>query len=279
MNIHFDFNIGDKVRLTKAVDFENRLLPSPVYDKISENVYMIGKIGFQVSNNGNITVYYRLDEPTFNHYLIYNNKLTADYIEAVEEVHPFDEDIKFISHDNKKISLGDNVYWNLYRSNNKISTLNFIFSGYGPVVGFHYSKEVNGKPILEVLVKRHFLCTMPDGTHYQDGRRSGIILNEFANCIVYSVDDNFIEKYAKKYTDEHKYYNSDYNKYDIEQWLKHLGIYDRVMELYNKNKKKTRNSTVSKEITKTNKGHSDEELKKIISKLTESDLKKLKKMI
>lgn len=276
MNIHFDFNIGDKVRLTKAVDFENRQLPSPIYDKISENVYMIGKIGFQVSNNGNITVYYRLDEPTFNHYLIYNNKLTADYIEAVEEAHPFDKEIRFISHDNKEISLNDKVYWNLYRSNNEISTMNFVFAGFGNVVGFQYSIEDGSiHPHYEVLTKREFLCTQPNGNPWGDARRCGTILPHFANCISYGVDDDFIKKYAKMYKHEHKYYISEYSKYVIEQWLKHLGIYDKVMELYKKSKK----TDTPKKATKTKKDHTVKELKELLSTMTERDLIKLKEML
>ena len=278
MNIHFDYNIGDKVRLTKKPICSNIQYDAPKYETVADIVYVINKIDFHINENGEQSLYYRLHEQNqhVNKYLIYHNNLTADYIEAVEEAHPFDKEIRFISHDNKEISLNDKVYWNLYRSNNEISTMNFVFAGFGNVVGFQYSIEDGSiHPHYEVLTKREFLCTQPNGNPWGDARRCGTILPHFANCISYGVDDDFIKKYAKMYKHEHKYYISEYSKYVIEQWLKHLGIYDKVIELYKKSKK----TDTPKKATKTKKDHTVKELKELLSTMTERDLIKLKEML
>ena len=96
-----------------------------------------------------------------------------------------------------------------------------------------------------------------------------------------TVDDHYIWEYAKLYKSQKKYYTSKYDVYKIEQMLKHLGIYDKVMELvdkFSKGDEPKKKASPKKKTAKTKKKE-DDKLEKLLSGLSEEELKKLKAML
>ena len=271
MIIHFDYNIGDTVKLTKDVGYENRWWNAQKFEEIKDTVYKITK--YEVAfESDKITVYYRLSNPRSINYLKFHNHLTSEYLEPVGDSHSFDEDIKFISKDGKEIHIGDNIYDHLYSMSK--ANINFTFTGYGQVYCMEYSyEEFHNKPGYRVYFKRSFLCTDPNGNPYGDARRFGNDSEAYASEIYFGADDKYIEDFARQYIKGKKYL-SDYNNYEIKEWLNHLGVYDKVMELVDKLSKKDK----PKGTTKTKK-KDDDKLKKLLSGLSEEELKKLKAML
>ena len=294
MIIHFDYNIGDKVRLTKEVNIYNRMwFDNRVeFESTKDYVYTIKKYEVVFKEGTEPNVYYSLElENEFNkdiqkEYLSVHNELTTDYIEGVEEVHPFDEEITFTSHDNKIISLGDYVYDGLYRiyyHNNTIEPdINFTFSGYGQVVELEYSiKKGYSKPIKTIFYKRTFLCKDQDGKKFTDANTYGNILYGTEDFICYGVDDNYVKDYAALYVTKEKHL-SNFNKYVIKEYLTHLGVYDKVFELVEELKsKKTKKKSKATPKTKTSeeRNFSDSDLKSKLSQMTKEDKEALLKML
>ena len=278
MNIHFDYNIGDTVKLTKDVGYENRWWNSQNFEEIKDTVYKITKYEV-VFESDKITIYYRLSSPFSINYLRYHNRLTSEYLEPVGDSHPFNEDVKFISKDEKEIHIGDNIYACLYCMSK--ANIRFTFTGYGQVYSMEYSyEELHTKPCYEVYFKRSFLCTDPNGRPYGDSRRFGNNSSAYAFETNFGVDDKYIEEFAREYIKGKKYL-SDYNNYEIKEWLNHLGVYDKVMELVDnlsKEDKPKKKVSPKKKTTKTKK-KDDDKLKNLLSGLSEEELKKLKAML
>lgn len=290
MNIHFDYNIGDKVKLTKELTssthkrfYEQWNLK---FEEVKDREYVVEKYGISVDELGHMKIYYKIDDRhpfdrNYHSYIDVDCKLPSDYLEGVGEVHPFDEDIHFTSKDGKEIQLGDKVYWGLYINGGK-PNISFVFTGYGEVIGFeYYMQECHSRPIKDIITKQEFLCTLPDGNPCGDANRYGTTHWNYANTIMYGVDDHYIWEYAKLYKSQKKYYTSKYDVYKIEQMLKHLGIYDKVMELVDKLSKgdePKKKASPKKKIAKTRKKE-DDKLEKLLSGLSEEELKKLKAML
>ena len=124
------------------------------------------------------------------------------------------------------------------------------------------------------------MCIDPNGRPYGDSRRLGNNSEAYAFEICFGVDDKYIEDFAREYIKGKKYL-SDYNNYEIKEWLNHLGIYDKVMKLVdNLSKEDEPKKKVSpkKKTTKTKK-KDDDKLKNLLSGLSEEELKKLKAML
>ena len=280
MIIHFDYNIGDTVKLTKDVGYENRWWNSQNFEEIKDTVYKITKYEV-VFESDKITVYYRLSSPRSINYLKFHNHLTSEYMEPVDDSHPFDEDVKFISKDGKEIHIGDNIYDHLYSMSK--ANIRFTFTGYGQVYRMEYSyEELHTKPGYEVYFKRSFLCTDPNGRPYGDARRFGNDSSSYALAINFGVDDKYIEDFAREYIKGKKYL-SDYNNYEIKEWLNHLGIYDKVMDLVDKigspTKEFKRKSTSKKKSPTKSKSKESEKLEKLLAGLTEEEKKNLKRLL
>ena len=280
MIVHFDYNIGDTVKLTKDVGYENQWWNSQKFEEIKDTVYKITKYEV-VFESDKITVYYRLSNPRSINYLRFHNRLTSEYLEPVGDAHSFDEDIKFISKDGKEIHIGDNVYTHLYSMSK--ANIRFTFTGYGQVYCMEYSyEEFHTTPGYEVYFKRSFLCTDPNGRPYGDARRFGNDSSSYALDINFGVDDKYIEDFAREYIKGKKYL-SDYNNYEIKEWLNHLGIYDKVMDLVDKigssSKESKRKSTSQKKSSTKPKSKESKKLEKLLAGLTEEEKKNLKRLL
>ena len=280
MIIHFDYNIGDTVKLTKDVDWNKKWWNAQKFEEIKDTVYEITKY-IVVFESDKFTVYYRLSSPRSINYLVLHNRLTSEYLEPVGDSHSFDEDVKFISKDGKEIHIGDNIYDHLYSMSK--ANIHFVFTGYGQVYCMEFSYEkFCTKPRYEVHFKRSFLCTDPNGRPYGDARRFGNISYAFASEINFGVDDKYIEEFAREYIKGKKYL-SEYNNYEIKEWLNHLGVYDKVMDLVDKigspSKEFKRKSTSKKKSSIKSKSKKNEKLEKFLSDLSEEELKELKKLL
>lgn len=280
MIIHFDYNIGDTVKLTKDVGYENRWWDSQNFEEIKDTVYKITKYEV-VFESDKFTVYYRLSSPRSINYLRHHNRLTSEYFESVGDSHSFDEDIKFFSKDGKEIHIGDNIYAHLYSMSKP--NIRFTFTGYGQVYSMEYSyEELHTKPCYEVYFKRSFLCTDPNGRPYGDARRFGNNSEAYALEINFGVDDKYIEDFTREYIKGKKYL-SDYNNYEVKEWLNHLGIYDKVMGLVDKigspSKEFKRKSTSQKKSSTKSKSKESEKLEKLLAGLTEEEKKNLKRLL
>ena len=280
MNIHFDYNIGDTVKLTKDVGYENRWWDSQKFEEIKDTVYKITKYEV-VFESDKFTVYYRLSSPRSINYLRHHNRLTSEYLESVGDSHSFDEDVNFISKDGKEIHIGDNIYDHLYSMSKP--NIRFTFTGYGQVYCMEYSyEELHTKPCYEVYFKRSFLCTDPNGRPYGDARRFGNNSSTFAFGVNFGVDDKYIEDFAREYIKGKKHL-SDYNNYELKEWLNHLGIYDKVMDLVDEigspSKEFKRKSTSKKKSSTKSKSKESEKLEKLLAGLTEEEKRNLKKLL
>ena len=93
---------------------------------------------------------------------------------------------------------------------------------------------------------------------------------------------NYIEDFAREYIKGKKYL-SDYNNYEIKEWLNHLGVYDKVMDLADKignSPKETKSKSTPKKKSSTKpKSKENEKLEKLLNGLTEEEIKKLKTML
>jgi hypothetical protein len=280
MIVHFDYNIGDTVKLTKDVGYENQWWNSQKFEEIKDTVYKITKYEV-VFESDKFTVYYRLLSPRSINYLKFHNRLTSEYLEPVGDSHSFDEDIKFISKDGKEIHIGDNIYAYLYSMSK--ANIRFTFTGYGQVYSMEYSyEELHTKPGYRVYFKRSFLCTTPNGKPYGDGRRFGNDSEAYASDIYFGADDKYIEDFAREYIKGKKYL-SDYNNYEIKEWLNHLGVYDKVMDLVDKigspSKESKRKSTSQKKSSTKSKSKESGKLEKLLAGLTEEEKKNLKRLL
>jgi hypothetical protein len=114
-----------------------------------------------------------------------------------------------------------------------------------------------------------------------DSRKHGYECTGYAHQIDYGVHPGYIEEYAKEISKKSNRYYLEHDKYDIEQWLKFLGIYNETMEAVDRWIKirdskapKKKGSTKKKKVKKD-----EDKLQDFLSTLTEEQKKKLKEML
>ena len=282
MTLKFKYSIGDKVLLVKLPSYENRQYGTFRYSNKKEiqlpKEYVVSGYGFDETYDG-IKQYYRLDAYC-DEIIQYYNKITDDYLEPSGECHPFELETDVMSADGHIIKLGDSVFYSLYdRYNGKDGTVpnvSFSFTGHGKVVSTHYFKEKNLKPRIEVTYERDFLCTYCiDGKVKEalDARRYGDKHTEYVSQIDYGVHPGYVEAFAEEISKKPNRCYLKYNKYEVEEWLKFLGVYDEAMTAIDK--------WIKIRDGKSNKKPKKDEgkLQDILSSLTEEQKKKLKEML
>ena len=287
MTLHYKYNIGDKVFLTKLPSYENRQYGSFRYSDDKESLlpkeYVVSGYGFDETADG-IKQYYRLDAYC-DEIIQYHNKITDDYLEPSGECHPFELESNVMSADGHIIKLGDSVFYSLYNRYNgndgTIPNISFSFTGHGNVVSTHYFEEKNYKPRIQVTYERDFLCTYCiDGKVKEalDARRYGDKHTEYVSQIDYGIRPGYAEEFAKEISKKTNRWYLEHNKYDTEQWLKFLGVYDETMtaiDKWIKNRDGGSKPSVKKKKTKKD----DDKLQDFLSSLTEEQKKKLKEML
>lgn len=285
MTLKFKYSIGDRVRLVKLPSFDNRQYGSFSYSGDLESLlpkeYVVSGYGFDETGDG-IKIYYRL-YAYCDEIIIYPNKITDEYLEPSGECHPFELESDVISADGHVIKIGDAVFYALYdRYNGHDGTTpntSFTFTGHGNVVSTHYFEGKNNKPRVDVTFERDFLCTYcVDGKVIEayDARRYGNKITEPASMIDCGIRPGYAEAFAEEVSKKSNRSALTYHRYDIEQWLKFLGVYDETMEAIDRWIEKRGNEKPTRSRKKPKKD--DKELQEFVSSLTEEQREKLKKL-
>lgn len=289
MTLKYKYSIGDKVLLVKLPSYENRQYGFGRYLDDKESLlpkeYVVNGYGFDETDDG-IKIYYRLDA-YLDEIIQYHNRITDEYLEPSGECHPFELESDVMSADGHVIKLGDSVFYNLYNRYNgndgTIPYISFSFTGHGNVVSTHYFEEKNHKPRIEVTYERDFLCTYCVNGKVRealDARRYGDKHTESASMIDYGIRPGYAEAFAEEISKKSNRWYLEHNKYDTEQWLKFLGVYEETMAAIDKWIKKRDGKSNKKSQAKKKKTKKDEgKLKNILSTLTEEEKKKLKEML
>lgn len=235
--VHFNYNIGDKIKLSKPVGWANQTsLSNKGFNP--EKVYEIDAYGWKDTGNGYVP-FYRV-HAYCDEYLPYHNKLSEQEFIPFSETHSFDLDTDFYSTDGSLINIGDNVYYKLYWNDSE-ANCRFTFTGYGPVVELSFFHEKD-KPYNEkrVTYRREFLCKKENGQDWLDDRRHGDKHTEFSSQITKVVPDEYAEIYVETLFKHRESYLLGNQKncwyFEIKSWLEHIGIFDKVIELYNERK-------------------------------------------
>ena len=283
-NINFKFDIGDRVKLVKEVPFQSRTFDGQFY--VGLETVVLG-YGWDHDKDG-LKIWYLLDHRDCK-YLRPNNRVPEDCLNSIKETRPHIEECVLRMADNTPIEVGQYVYWhiieNYFYQKPPTPNTNFSFAGYGPVVSIHFQKdEFNKKGF--VKMRREFLCEDEDGKNYGDSRRYGNIQEDKPKNIYLTIPENypnmFVDEVIKRHTPGYPTELDEQNKnwyYEVKAWLTHIGVYERVMELYRERSKKL---GLDKELGKLNEKKKKErraKLNAIIKTLSAEEIEELKTMI
>ena len=290
MTLKYKYSIGDKAKLVKMPSYDNWQHRAFSCDNKEEKLpkeYVINGYGFDETEEG-IKQYYRLDAYC-DELIQYHNRIPDECLEPSGESHPFELESDVMSADGHIIKLGDSVFYSLYDRYNgqdgSVPNINFCFTGHGNVISTHYFAEIKDKPLVEVTYERDFLCSYCiDGKVREalDARKHGNRQTEFVSQIDYGVHPGYAEEYAKEISKKANRSCLEYDKYDIEQWLKFLGVYDETMEAIDRWIKNRDGETAKKKKSTPKKKKTDkveDKLQDFLSTLTEEQKKKLKEML
>jgi hypothetical protein len=118
--------------------------------------------------------------------------------------------------------------------------LNFVFACYGKIVSMrcHRTKWSRSG---ELRIEREFLCTYENGKPRGDACRKGYVSEYCDYQIIVNVPDDFAEEFVNEVVNDSMHYDvlesTCHNfYYEVGEWLKHIGVYERVLELYAKEK-------------------------------------------
>ena len=293
--LHYKYGIGDTVRLVREpFGFPGSL----AYGSFSKKwppakEYKIRGWGWLVEEEGVYKQFYQLDAYC-DDYLDYHNRILEDDLEVIGEAHPFeDTELEYYDRNNEKIFIGMNVYYDVYYGDHKNPYINdaLTFTRYGEVIGiekFRSNYDNKNRLIVRCITDKHF---NHDTNKYE--LSSGD--NQTSSEIPYYVFSKIPETFAQDYINElFRKRNSSYlgnedncNYSNIVNWLKHMGVYDEVMELYKarkagkkpSKKKSTTDKTSSEKKKEVKPKKQKVDLESMLANLSEADKKKLKKLL
>ena len=267
------------------------------HDDLPTETYKINGWGWTESEDGVFKQYYRL-YAYCNKYLNYHNIILEDEIEAVGETHPFDDvDLVFKSVNNDDIKIDITGYSAIYYGGKDRSYISpsMTFTKYGTIVKISKFVEDNS-----IQLNRNNCCHAElnltisvdlDKTYDNDNKcwtltqrhsseRDGV----FPYLFLTKVDEKFINDYVDavfKNRDSGILFNEKHDGYNIvKSWLTHMDVYDEVLELAKKRKSGIKKETLSSESKKTkSKKQANNNLEKLLAKLSESEKERLKEML
>ena len=237
--INYRFDNGDIVRLTRDSGWDSAVL-SDNYEDVLNRTFRIIDWGWRQTAPDVISSYYVLEDTDSDsrRCLRYDNEMTENMLEPAGETHPHEEDAVMMSTDGREICISEKVYANIYRKwymKPLECNLDFVFACYGTVTRLQYQR--GEKNIDNVYIRREFLCTFDDGTPRGDAGRKGyeMAYNSYETTV--RIPDDYAEQYVNQVaSSDHNYdvLESSYTiwKYEVNQWLNFIGVYDRVMALY-----------------------------------------------
>ena len=272
--IHYKYDIGDKVKLLESPD----------------DVFTIEGWGWTRQEANNPFPYsHRKGQEDNTYKLRYDDKFWDNDLDAIGENHPHDEAAVLISTDNREIRIGMKVYGAIYQKFYKTPlqcNLNFSFAGYGTVSQLWYYKEKYNVRS-EVKTKREFLTTFEGGTERHDAGGKGFENTYHSYEVTVEIPENYAEQYVNEMVNDKMSYDNlepscaSWKRYEVDQWLKFIGVYDQVMKLYAE--KKTAGECPYlhelEEKEQQKKKETSDKLKALLTKLTDEEKEELKKML
>lgn len=283
----FKYAIGDKVKLIAEVPFYSRNRRANVPFNPDVETTVTG-FGWDFTEDKGLTVYYSLDYKE-NEYLGRENKIPEDNLVETGETHPHTEECFLKMADGTPIEIGQKVYWhiieNYYYKKPPTPNIRFSFAGYGEAVSMHFYKN---DPISNeiVKIKREFLCEDENGCQWQDARRFGTIDEDKPKNIYLHIPEDYPEKYVEEVIKDHRpgfpslLNPSNKNWYfEVKAWLTHIGVYERVMEIYEKRAKEAGIDKEANKLLEEEKQKRTAKLKAIIAGLSDEEKSELKKML
>lgn len=272
--IHYNFSIGDKVKLLKSPD----------------DAFTIKGWGWRIKEGNTPVPYYKLSGQENNKYILsYWEEFKEDALEAVGETNPHDEDASMLSTDGKELHIGMKVYGSVYRKYYQqpmTCNIGFGFAGYGTITSLHFYKS-DDQTIDEVKVKREFLTTFEDGKERLDAARKGYENTYSSYEITVEIPDDYSEQYVNELVNDKIHYDAleptcaDWKRYEVDQWLNHIGVYEQVLKLYAEKKAAGECPYLHEIEEKKQKKQQNmhEKLNAIIGSLTDEEKAELKKML
>ena len=244
MTLHFNYGIGDTVRFIKKPSsrYASYRCTYDDFKNIIGKEYKINGYGWFIDENNKLSHYYRV-EAYLDDFLNYHNQITEDCFENVGEIHSFDENITEMmkSHDNQSFKIGQKVYASIYYGSRDDSYIDekFTFACYGTINRIYRFCEDKFVNSLNVQIRREFLCTDRNGREWKDARKKENISSYCPSGILVNVGEEFAQEYIDRVFKKRNskiLLEDSYDYFEVHSWLTHMGIWDKVMELYNKRK-------------------------------------------
>lgn len=252
MTLHFNYGIGDTVKFVKepSLRYADYSCHYDEFKNIIGKEYTINGYGWSIDKENKLSHYYQV-EAYMDEFLNYYNQITEDCIEGIGEIHSFDENITEMmkSHDKQSLKVGQKVYASIYyggRDDSQISE-RFSFACYGTIVGFYRFSERNFRNSLDVQIRREFPCTDRYGREYMDARKDANISTYSPNGILVNVGEEFAQEYINRIFKQRNskiLLEDSFDYFEVHSLLTHMGIWDKVMELYKKRKSRKKNILV-----------------------------------
>ena len=265
MELLYKFNVGDTVRF-------------------KDEQHLVQGWGWKMVQEGCPVKYYKLDNMSWM-----SNEILEEDLEVERECHEHTENAVMMSTDNREIHIGMKVYANVYRKfyqKDLECNLDFSFACYGEVKELWFHEEKFNSHT-EVKLKREFLCTFEDGTKRHDAAGEGFESRYDSREITVEIPDSYPKQYISQLCKDDFHYDvlepdcSSWQRYEVDQWLHHIGVYDEVMKLYAEKKSDGEVKYIHKYEAKRkyNESEKNEKLQKIVDSLSEEERKILKKML
>ena len=291
--VYYKYSIGDRVKLVKEPKWEDIVHgdDAPDFQDVKDREYVIDGIGWHIDKTGELSTYYTLDIDEYigkKAYLRCNNELSEDILEVVSDYKGCEEDVPLVSIDGKELFVSMMVYAEVmqkWTGEPAKCNLNFVFASYGKIVRMHYHRT-RWSRIGKVYVEHEFLCIGEDGHAFGDARRKGNVLEYSVNQILVDIPDDFAEQYVREVVNDKMSYDvlepTCHNfYYEVSEWLKHIGVYDRVMELYADEKSRGTAPGFARmaEQRRRLQEELDNKLRNILSRLSDTEKKRMKELL
>lgn len=245
MKTLFKYDIGDSVRLLEDPGRDNTCYGEDAerYEDIKNRTYRVIGWGWSFDQKSDATVpkiFYRLEFNGDQQFLSWKNEIPENLLEPADDSsHPHEEDAVLYSTDGCALSVGMKVYADVYRKwyqKPLECNLNFVFACYGNVHSLYFYKGEDTN-YQKVKIEREFLCTSDDGKPRGDACRKGYVMDYNAYETTVQILDDYPEQYVNEVVNSDIHYDvlepdCVLWRYEVDQWLHHIGVYNRVMEIY-----------------------------------------------
>lgn len=292
MKVVYKYKIGQKVKLTKVRYLNSYYLDEDDQEELLNKEVTIINRGFDYGDGMyggplkqdklKLTIFYYIAEDPVIHTMFYEDAFEGEVFNEVVDEKP-------MSADRVEVELGTKLYDHvLVRSDGKLRVnCNFVFASEGPCVRISknyrsWNSSYDPKKEDEFTFEscRTFLCQMNiDGKIHKcgDARRYGHRTEFYSDNTYTKIPDNFAELYVDTALDKECFYGDrsiydDNFAWEIEQWLRHFGVWEQVKTLYDSRVPQELEPEKPEEVV-------DDKLNQLLAGLSEEERKKLKEML